>query len=146
MANNYSYQGKDEEVARACAKDLNVSWKHCNEVCYAIRGKKVDNAIKYLNEVLERKAFIPMRRYNKGVPHRTGGKPGRYLDKSVKIVTKLLENAKANAEHKGYDGEKLKIIHSTAYKAATIPRIKPKGRSKKHCIDLADIEIVVKEI
>jgi ribosomal protein uL22 len=146
MANRYSYQGSDEGVARACAKDLNVSWKHCNEVCYAIRGKKVDSAIKYLGDVLERKTFIPMRRYNTGVPHRRGGKPGRYLDKSVKIVTQLLKNAKANAENKGFDGEKLRIIHSTAYKASTISRIKPKGRSKRHCIDLADIEIAVKEM
>ncbi|MEM0372662.1 MAG: 50S ribosomal protein L22 [archaeon] len=144
--NRYSYQGNDERVARACSKDLNVSWKHCNEVCYAIRGKSVNAAEKYLNEVLERRAFIPMRRYNKGVPHRRGGKPGRYLDKSVKIVLKLLQNVKANAEHKGLDGDKLKIIHSTSYKASTIPRIKPKGRSKRHCIDLANLEIAVKEM
>ncbi|NYZ79889.1 50S ribosomal protein L22, partial [Candidatus Micrarchaeota archaeon] len=98
MPNLYSYQGDDERAARACSKDLNVSWKHCNEVCYAIRGKRVDSAIKYLNDVLERKTFIPMRRYNSGVPHRKGGRPGRYLDKSVKIILKLLENVKANAE------------------------------------------------
>ena len=146
MANLYSYQGNEERVAKACSKDLNVSWKHCNEVCYAIRGKRVTSAVTYLNDVLERKTFIPMRRYNTGIPHRKGGKPGRYLDKSVKIIIKLLENVKANAEHKGLDGEKLKIIHSTAYKASTISRIKPKGRSKRHCIDLADIEIAVKEV
>ncbi|RLG21891.1 50S ribosomal protein L22 [Candidatus Micrarchaeota archaeon] len=142
----YSYQGDWEKTGKAMLRDANVSWKDCNEVCYAIRNKNVDKALKYLDRVLKKQDFIPYRRYHKKKPHRKGGTPGGWPIKAVKLVKSVLENAKANAENKGLDANKLKIVHSTAYKTITLERTKPKGKAIAHNIDLATIEIVVKEV
>ena len=142
----YSYQGTDKKIAKAYGKDLNVSWKHCNEVCRAIKGKNINKALAYLEKVLKKEDFIPFKRYNTGVPHRSGGQPGRYIPKSVKIIKALLENAKANAEFKDLNSDNLKIEHATASKSSTLERTKPKGRMKKQNIELTNIEIVVKEV
>jgi len=146
MTNKYSYQGEETKTARATVRDANASWKHLNEICHAIKGMNVDKAIKYLNTVVEMKDHIPMRRYNTGVPHRVGGQPGRYLTKTVKIMIKLVENAKANADFKGMKTENLKIVHATASKAGTIHRIKSKGKSHTMDIDLANAELVLREV
>ena len=142
----YSYQGEKEKTARALARNINVSWKQSNEVCYNIKNKKLDKAIDQLNRVLEKKEFIPHRRYKTGIGHRKKGKPGRWPIKATEKVRKLLENAKSNAENTGLDTEKLKIVHATAYKTTTAPRTKPKGRARPHNIELTNIEIVVKEV
>ncbi len=151
----YSYQGDLEKTARALGKDLNVSWKKCNEICYTIKNMKLNKAIEYLEKVMQRKEFVPYRRYNTGIAHRKGGIPGGYPVKAAKIIKKILENAKNNAEQKGLDTEKLKIIHATAYKTITLERVKPKTGSRggfsytsgmMHNIELANVEIVVKEV
>lgn len=142
----YSYQKSEEKTAKAYGKEINVSWKHCNEICHFIKGKKVDKAIPYLEKVIKKEAFIPYRRYTKGVGHRENGQIGRYPEKASKIIIKLLQNAKANAEFKDLDTKKLKIEHATAYKAVTLDRIKAKGRAKTQNIELTNIEIVVKEV
>ncbi len=141
----YSYQKSEKKTAKAYGKEINVSWKQCNEVCNFIKGKNVNKAIKYLEKVTKKEEFIPYRRYVKGVGHRTGGQIGRYPVKASKIIIKLLENAKANAEFKNLEADKMKIEHASAYKAMTLDRIKPKGRAKTHNIELTNIEIVLKE-
>ena len=141
----YSYQKSEKKTAKAYGKEINVSWKQCNEVCHFIKGKNVDKAVQYLEKVTAKEAFIPYRRYMKGVGHRTKGQIGRYPVKASKIIIKLLQNAKANAEFKGMDSKKLRIEHASAYKAVTLDRIKAKGRAKTQNIELTNIEIVVKE-
>ena len=142
----YSYQGETEGTARAFGKEVNVSPKHANEICFAIKGRRVDAALGFLKKVQAEEAYVPFRRYNKKVPHRKGGQPGRYPVKAARIVARVLENAKANADHRGLDTEKLKVEHASAYKAMVLERGKPKGRWKAHNIELTDIEIVVKEV
>jgi large subunit ribosomal protein L22 len=153
----YSFQiGKEDEkkIARAFGKELNVSPKHANEICAAILGKMLGNALEYLKKVQEKKAFVPFRRYAKKVPHRKGGTRGRYPVKTAKMIVRILENAKANAEHKGLDTERLKIIHATAYKGLELQRLRPKGggghgfmhMGRFANIQLTDIEIILKEV
>ena len=142
----YSYQGDETKTAKAILKDANVSWKDCNEVCYTIKNKKVEPAIKYLDKVLNKEDFVPFRRYNKGKGHRLKGIPGGWPEKATKLVKGVLENAKANAENKGLNIENTKIIHATTYKTMTLDRVRPKGEAHTHNITLATIEIVVKEV
>jgi large subunit ribosomal protein L22 len=42
-----------ETTARAMAYELHISPKHAHEVCQAIKGKKVEDAEAYLEEVLD---------------------------------------------------------------------------------------------
>jgi len=138
---------KKEKTAKAFGKELNVSWKKCNEVCYNIKGRKINNAIKLLKEVEAKKTHITYRRYNKAAGHRKGGQPGGYPVKAAKMIINLLNNLKANSEHKDLDTEKMMITHATAYKAIELQRTKPKGRIHGgHNIELTNIELVAKEM
>lgn len=151
----YSYQGDTKKIAKAYGKELNVSWKGCNEVCYAIKGKFVDKALAYLDRVQKKEDFIPYRRYKRHKAHRKGGIPGGYPIKAARVVSDILKNAKANAEQKGLNTERLKIIHATAFKALTLERTRPKGRGGRgmpfsrglmHNIELTNIEVIVREV
>ena len=142
----------DEKMACAYGRNLNISWKDANQVCANIKGMPLKKAREFLNRVLEHRDFIEYRKYNTGIGHRTGGKIGKYPEKAIKEILKLLRNAEANAEQKGLDTEKLYIYHATAYKGANLyvrtfrkMRPRPKGRGGPRKIELANIEIVVKE-
>ena len=152
----YSYdgtkgeKGQDKKITKAFGKELNMSWKHTNEICYAIRGMMVNKALAYLERVQKKEDFVPLRRHKKQVPHRKGKgritKTGRWPVKAAKEVAGVLQNASANAEYKGLDAEKLKIEHATAYKSIVLDRRKPKGSAITHNIVLTNVEIVVREV
>ncbi|MEM3467521.1 MAG: 50S ribosomal protein L22 [archaeon] len=153
----YSYQGSEDKIAKVYGRDINVSWKKAHAVCRAIKDKTLEKAIKFLDDVENKKQFIEFKRYNKKMPHRTGGKKGRYVTKAVRIVKKLLMDLKSNAENKNLNIKKVKIIHSTAYKSHTIVRysrttaptrggLVRKRRLAPSNIELANIEIIGKEV
>ena len=146
MKNKYSYQGSTEKIGKAQIKRANISFKHSNETCAAIKGKKVDTALKFLERVINQEEAIPYKRYTTGVGHRKNGIIGRYPKKAAKIIKKVLENAKANAEFNGLDTDKLVIKHASAYRTHRIQRRRPKGGGASpalHHIDWTAIEIVV---
>ena len=110
----FSYQvGNEKKVAKAFGKEFNISWKHANEICYAIKGMMLNKAIVYLEKVQRKEDFVPLRRHNKQVPHRKGKgrntKAGRWPVKAAKQIVGVLQNAASNAEYKGLDVDKLKI-------------------------------------
>lgn len=147
----YSYElDKDDEkkVAKAYGKEINMSFKKSNEICHVIKGMKVDAAIAYLEKVVTKDAFVPFRRFNTKIGHKTGGKPGKYPRKPALKIIELLKNAKANAGHKGLNDERLKIMHATANKALEFPRVKPKGgrgSPRMHNLELTNVEIILRE-
>lgn len=57
MANKYAYNKETNEAktARAMAKSLKISPKHCVEICNAIRGMEVTKAKNYLEDVIDMK-------------------------------------------------------------------------------------------
>ncbi|KAM6494362.1 Ribosomal protein L22/L17 [Amanita muscaria] len=77
-------------------------------------GMKLTKAYAYLEAVLEHKRVIPFRRFSGGVG-RTGqakefkATQGRWPEKSVKFITRLLKNAESNADAKNIDVEDLSI-------------------------------------
>ena len=117
MANKYAYnkEGNEAKTARAMAKSLKISPKHCVEICNAIRGMDVSKAKAYLEDVIDMKQSVPFKRHNKKVGHRKGQKgwpSGRYPVKAAAEVLKVLVNAEANAEYKGMETEKIVIEHN----------------------------------
>ena len=74
MANKYAYNKETNEAktARAMAKSLKISPKHCVEICNAIRGMEVTKAKNYLEDVIDMKKSVPFKRHNRQVGHRKG--------------------------------------------------------------------------
>lgn len=141
-----------DRTAIGNGRDLHVSPKKTREVCRAIRGMTLTNAKKYLEQVIQLKAPVPFTRYNKLIPHRHGmqawGTPqGRFPEKSARMVFEVLTNAESNAEYKGLDTEKLKIIHSCCLQARKTRRYieRAHGRSTPYFKTLSHVEIVLME-
>ena len=91
--------------ARINAKDVPVSTKYAASICRFIRKKRIENAIKDLEQVLLHKKFIPV----KGeIPHRKGaGKiasgAGRYINGTTKKFIILLKSLSANSSQNGLE-------------------------------------------
>lgn len=152
MANRYAYnkEGNEAKTARAMAKSLKISPKHCVEICRAIRGMDVEKAKVYLENVIDMKQSVPFKRHNKKVGHRKGqqGWPsGRYPVKAAAEVLKVLINAEANAEYKGMDTEKLFIEHISSHRGVVIRGAIPRafGRVTPFNTPTTHIQIVLKE-
>ena len=73
---------------------------------------------------------------------------GRYPEKTVTEIIKLLDNLESNAEYKGMDLDRLKIINATVHKGVVIKRIIPRamGRSTPKNDVLTHVEVVAQEI
>jgi len=145
---DYSYQKKFEGTARAYAKELNISPKHAVEVCRAIRGKPLEKAKEYLQDVVDGKKAVPFRRYTSQVCHKRGAGPARYPKKACQKILKLLEDVSANAIYQGFNPENMKIIHIASYMGRTYQAYFPRARgsSSPKQRQTSNIEVVVKEM
>ena len=90
---------KTEAIVNAVG--LPISTKYSVAICRFIRGKKIENAITDLEQILVHKKAIPM----KGeIPHRKGKiMSGRYPKKAVEYFIKLLKSLLANSNANGLD-------------------------------------------
>ncbi|MEM0475299.1 MAG: 50S ribosomal protein L22 [Candidatus Norongarragalinales archaeon] len=123
----YSVKLKQEEAKKTASAqfhDADASYKDLTQVCATIRGKKIDEAFRILDEAIALRRAIPYRKFAKGVGHRSelGGRKGRYPRKECKLVKELLRNAVANASHKGLDEKRLVVRHAAAFKQNSFPR------------------------
>ncbi len=142
MTNRYSYQKFDEKKMVAVAgKNLAISTKDSVEVTRFIRGKKVDQAIRLLQNVVDKKVAVPFRRYNWNLAHKHGIAAGRYPRNTSLDMIKLLGNLKGAAAQKGLDTTKLVIVHASATNAAKRRKWGRFGRHKKN----THLELVAKE-
>ncbi len=139
-----------ERTARASGREVRVSPKSAREVCNAIKGMMLTRAKRYLGNVIEKKKAVPFTRFKKKVGHRHDlmkGFAGRYPVKAAKHVLKVIEGAEANAEYKGLDTERMRIIHASAYPGMKMKRYMPRafGRSAPKFQTLCHIEIALEE-
>lgn len=104
----------DANTAIARGRDLPISSKMSMEICNNIRYKKIDSALGLLDEVIEMKKPIVIRRFNWDLGHKPGYGPGRYPINAVKAFIQLLKLAKANAENKGLNADKLVVSFAKA--------------------------------
>ncbi|KAF9004645.1 ribosomal protein L22/L17 [Cyathus striatus] len=103
-----------EKTSKARGEYLRTHFKNMREVAAALSGLKLTKAYEYLAAVKEHKRVIPFRRFSGGVG-RTGqakefkATQGRWPEKSVKFILRLLKNAESNADAKNIDVEDLTI-------------------------------------
>jgi len=140
-----------ERTAKASGRELRISPKHAREVCKTIKGMMLEDAKKFLEDVIAMRRPVPFRRYKKKVPHRRGLQgfcTGRFPVKAARYILRLLEQVEANAEFKGLNTEKLKIIHAAAYPGMKLKKFFPRafGRSSPNFEVLTHVEIVVQEV
>ena len=148
---NYAFQNYDStRHVRASMREKKISHKHAREIATAIKGLNIEKARDYLQSVIEHKRCIPFKRFKNQVGHRTdpGVMSGRYPEKAVTEVLKLLDNLESNAEYKGMDMDRLKIINATSQKGVIVERIIPRaqGRATPKNDVLTHFEIVAQEI
>jgi large subunit ribosomal protein L22 len=114
-----------KEEARVYSKSLPVSTKVAVAICRFIKNKKVDDAIKKIEQVTLLKQAIPM----KGeIPHRHGKiMSGRFPQRAAKEFLPILKSLKSNA----LEGEiEEPIICLAVANKASRPYAK-KGRARK---------------
>jgi len=147
MGYKYTYQSYDEKtMAKVAGTNLPVSKKDSNEVLRFIKGRNLDKAVAYLQEVIKLKKPVPFTRYVSDLPHRHGMGPGKYpKNASIQIVS-LLNSLKKNAEAKGLKSNSLVIVHGVAQNGPIIPHYGRKiGHRKNIHIEIVAQEIELKE-
>ena len=138
MAYTYSTT-MTENSAKAVGISLPISKKESILVCQAIRGKNVQKAKKFLEDVIAIKTPVPYTRYNDNIGHKPGMCSGRYPVNVCKQVLKILKSAEANAQFKGLSTGNLIIRHASAQKGPTSFRYGRRRSKTKR----AHIELVV---
>ncbi|OPY31467.1 MAG: 50S ribosomal protein L22P [Methanomassiliicoccales archaeon PtaU1.Bin124] len=144
----YTMEADPDTTSRAIGKEIPISPKFSREICRMIKGKKVDIALKMLEEVTELTRPVPIRRYNIGVAHKKGVGPGRFPVKAAKAISKVIESAKQNAEYKGLDAENMRVKLVAAHLGRTIPGHMPRayGRSTPWNQQTVNIEVILEEM
>ena len=149
----YSITGLDpDKTSKAVGRDIKVSPKPTREVLNCIKGMNLEKAKTFLENVVDKKIPVPFKRYNKHGAHRKGldrfkWHTGRYPVKAAREVLTVIENAENNAEYKGLDIDRIKIIHAMVHRARVIKKFIPRAfrRSSPYYKRLSHIEIVLQE-
>ncbi len=148
----YQVQVSKSNTARAYVANSGISLKYATEICREINGKPLEKAVAFLERVIAKHDFLPLRKFNRKVGHRkgeskSGVKSGRYPEKACMAFIKLLNSVKANADFKGMDAEKLLIVHAFASKGFRRYSFQPKGRigGRRRRKKATHIEVIVRE-
>ena len=145
---NWAYSAKEmdpERSVRCSGRELRISPKAATEICRTIRGMRLDDAKRFLEDVAAKKRPVTYRRYKKEVPHkRGGGGAGRYPKKAATKMLRLLEELQSNAEYKGLDVDRLRIIHAASQRGMKVRSYVPRafGRSSPSFNTLTHIELI----
>lgn len=130
-----------------------VSLKYATEISNHIKGKSLDWSEAFLGGILRHERFLPLKKFNKKVAHRKGDavfgqKAGRFPENAVRVFLKLLGNAKANADYKGLETEKLMVWHAFASQGFARRSVQTKGKIggkvRKH--KSAHLEVMLMEV
>ena len=151
MGINYSVDADPESTAKAMLRERHMSHKHSKEVARELKGRTVEDAQAYLQDVIDENQSVPFRSHNSGVGHRSdidGWDAGRYPEKVSEAFLDLLENVSSNADHQGFDGQSMEIAHVAAHKVGESVGRKPRamGRASAWNTPQVDVEIVVEEV
>jgi large subunit ribosomal protein L22 len=133
---------KEEHIAKASSLNLAISTKHSVEISNFLRYKPLSFAKAYLEDVIEMKKAIPLKRFNTDVGHKVGMAAGRYPVKAAKMFLVLLNSVEANAQFKGLNTSGLKITKILSNKAS----IPSTGGRSRTGTKRTHLEIEVKEM
>ncbi|SIR80770.1 50S ribosomal protein L22 [Natronorubrum thiooxidans] len=150
MGINYSVDADPDATAKAMLRERHMSHKHSKEVARELKGRSVENAQAYLQDVIDQKQSVPFKSHNTGAGHRSdveGWDAGKYPEKVSEAFLDLLENVESNADHQGFDGASMEIAHVAAHKVGESVGRKPRamGRASAWNTPQVDVEIVVEE-
>jgi large subunit ribosomal protein L22 len=139
-----------EKTAIASGRELKVSHKAAREVAKAIKGMNLSQAKEFLRDVMAKKKPVPYTRFTKKLGHKGGMQKrfvGRYPIKTAEQILRVVQAAQANAENKGLDVERLRIMHSAAYPGMKLKRYTPRahGRASPKYDITTHVEIVLEE-
>jgi large subunit ribosomal protein L22 len=151
MKFKYAFQNYDRtRHIRASIREKTISHKHAREIAVKVKGMSIESARNYLQDVIRLKRAVPFRRYYNEVGHKsdTGVMAGRYPQKAATEFVKLLDNLESNAEYRGMDLDRLKIINATVHKGRKLKRFTPRamGRASPKVDILTHVELVAQEI
>ena len=148
---NYAFQGYDmTSHVRASIREKDMSHKHAREIAVAIKGLSVEKARDFLQAVINKQRAVAFGRYKKQVGHRSdpGMMAGRYPEKAASEFIKALDNLESNADYKGMDLDRLKLVNVTTHKGVLIKRFIPRaqGRATPKNNVLTHVEMVAREV
>jgi large subunit ribosomal protein L22 len=143
----YTTKTDPETTSRALGKELPVSPKHCREILKELRGKKVEDAKKYLKGVIELKVAVPYTRYKLRQHPKPKVGTARYPVKAAKAILRVLESAESNAEYKGLDADGMRVKVACAHRGMIMKSYMPRaqGRSTPWNEQTTTIEIILEE-
>ena len=147
----YAFQNYDStRHVRASLREKQISHKHAREIAVKIKGMSIEKARDFLTAVVNKERAVPFKRYKEQVGHRSdpGVMSGRYPEKSAGEFIKLLDNLESNAEYKGMDLDRLRIVNATVHKGVIIKRFIPRamGRATPKNNVLTHVELVAQEL
>lgn len=151
----YSIMGIDpDKTVKASGRDLRISPKKAAEVCRELKGMKLEEARGVLEEVVSMRKMMPFRQHKKKLGHHANRLreykwfAGGYPVKAAKHILAILKNAESNADYKGLDVEKLKIIHASVDLGPKLRRFTPRafGRSSPKFEQLIRVQLVLEEM
>ncbi len=148
---NYAFQYYDAtRHVRSSIREKGMSHKHAREVAVSLKGLSIEKARDYLQAVINKKRAVRFGRYKNQVGHKSdpGMMAGRYPQKTAKEFIKVLDNLESNAEYKGMDLDRLRIVNATVHKGVTVKRFIPRamGRATPKNNVLTHVELVAREI
>lgn len=148
MVSGYTATADPDTTAKALGKEMPVSPKFAREVAGMIRGMKVETARQALEDVIDKKRAVPLKRYNKRVSHKPGVGPGRYPVKAAKAILGVLNSAASNAEYKGLDVSNMAIATISVSRGRVIPGHMPRahGRATEWNQDTVNVEVIIQEV
>ncbi|EKM79494.1 hypothetical protein AGABI1DRAFT_114044 [Agaricus bisporus var. burnettii JB137-S8] len=139
-----------EKTAKARGEYLRTHFKNMREVAAALTGQKLTKAYAYLSDVKDHKRVIPFRHFSGGVGRTGQAKEfkttqGRWPEKSIKFITRLLKNAESNAEFKNIDVDDLFIKNIVVQQAPKTRRrtYRAHGRINPYQGHPAHVEIIL---
>ncbi|MHA2226617.1 MAG: 50S ribosomal protein L22 [Candidatus Hodarchaeales archaeon] len=139
-----------DRTAIATGRNMRISPKHAREICRELKGKYLETAQEYLEQVIELERSVPFRRYRRKIPHRSDlskWPAGRYPKKAATEILKVLENVEQNSSFKGLEVSRLRITHMASQRGRKIRGFTPRahGRSSPSFKTLTHVEVVVTE-
>ena len=151
MGISYSVDADPDTTAKAMLRERQMSHKHSKAIAREIKGKTAGEAVDYLEAVVEGDQPVPFRQHNSGVGHKSkvdGWDAGRFPKKASEAFQDLLTNAIGNADHQGFDGEVMEIMHVAAHKVGERQGRKPRamGRASAWNTPQVDVELILEEV
>jgi len=150
MGISYSVDANPDTTAKAMLRERQMSLRHSKALAREIKGTTAGDAVDYLEAVVEGEQVVPVKQHNAGVGHKSGvdgWDAGRYPEKPAGAFLDLLENAISNADHQGFDGEAMEIMHVAPHKVGENRGRKPRamGRASEWNTPEVDVELILEQ-